>query len=234
MRFHLPADMHCTHCVLQWYYVAANWCNPPGIVRFFTSNRSPLWGDCEGQGEARGGYRPWNPCGGTKFPEEYYECADIRILPKNSPKPSAPPPATRRAKPPQSKRPAPVRQTPPPPQSKPRAPPKLAAPRRRRVRPQFRPMGPLRKVVIRHNDKFVTQLWQGGATKVRNARKGRVTFEVYTGRKLRTPLVFLVDGKVVGRLPSPPYILSERAIYGREIEIAAKAEGHTLTVYVTM
>lgn len=61
------------------YRVAANFCNPPGILQYFRGPQGPQWGDCPGEGEARGGYRPWGNCGGSVFPEEYYTCADITI-----------------------------------------------------------------------------------------------------------------------------------------------------------
>lgn len=80
IKFQLPSDLVCEHCVVQWYWVGANDCNPPGLTEYFKSDRHPFWGDCPGQGEARGGWRRWeNPCGGHRFPEEYYTCADIRI-----------------------------------------------------------------------------------------------------------------------------------------------------------
>lgn len=85
INFHLPSDLVCKHCVIQWYWVGANACNPPGITEYFRGPRGPSWwGDCRGQGNARGGYRPWSMCGGKNFPEEYYACADVRILPNRA------------------------------------------------------------------------------------------------------------------------------------------------------
>ncbi len=88
MLYKLPKDLQCSHCVLQWYWATANTCNPPGLVAYFKSDRAPEWGDCDGQGNGKGGWRRWErSCGGKEFAEEYYQCADIRILPKwNQPK----------------------------------------------------------------------------------------------------------------------------------------------------
>lgn len=78
--FKLPNDVHCNHCVLQTYSVSANSCNPPEIYQYFRGPEGPRWwGNCTGQGGARGGYRYWGKCGGTTFPEEYYMCSDIKI-----------------------------------------------------------------------------------------------------------------------------------------------------------
>lgn len=80
-RFRLPRNLVCDHCVLQWYWVAANSCNPPGTTEYFQGPRSPSnWGTCLGQGGAVGGYsRTKKVCGGHRIPEEYYQCSDIRI-----------------------------------------------------------------------------------------------------------------------------------------------------------
>lgn len=87
-RFRLPRDLVCEHCVLQWYWVAANTCNPPGVIEFFEGPRGPLnWGKCKGQGGAVGGYtKVQKPCGARykRFPEEYYQCSDIRIISRSS------------------------------------------------------------------------------------------------------------------------------------------------------
>lgn len=87
-RFRLPGDLVCEHCVLQWYWVAANSCNPPGVIEFFEGPRGPLnWRNCKGQGGALGGYtKVQKPCGAKndRFPEEYYQCSDIRIVPPPS------------------------------------------------------------------------------------------------------------------------------------------------------
>ncbi|PXF41825.1 hypothetical protein BWQ96_08444 [Gracilariopsis chorda] len=78
--FRLPPHFYCEHCVLQWYWVAANTCNPPGVLDYFDGPNRPAWGSCSGQGGAKGGVtRIQPPCGRNRFPEEYMQCADIAI-----------------------------------------------------------------------------------------------------------------------------------------------------------
>lgn len=80
IQYLLPENFACEHCVLQWYWTAANTCNPPGVVEYFEGEDAPkAWGNCKGQAGARGGYTKTPLCG-RKFPEEYYMCADIRIV----------------------------------------------------------------------------------------------------------------------------------------------------------
>ncbi|GAB0489837.1 hypothetical protein MMPV_001063 [Pyropia vietnamensis] len=76
--FRLPPNLTCEHCVLHWYWVAANWCNPPGLADYFKGPAAPSWTDsCR---PVQGGYKPLiAPCG-TVVPEEYHACADIRIV----------------------------------------------------------------------------------------------------------------------------------------------------------
>lgn len=79
IKYMLPQNLECDHCVLHWYWTAANTCNPPGIVEYFEGPHRPKkWGDCPGQGGAIGGYARKGPCG-EDFPEEYNLCSDIRI-----------------------------------------------------------------------------------------------------------------------------------------------------------
>eukprot|EP00177_Eucheuma_denticulatum_P001127 GFKZ01002040.1.p1 GENE.GFKZ01002040.1~~GFKZ01002040.1.p1 ORF type:complete len:508 (-),score=53.21 GFKZ01002040.1:255-1778(-) len=81
--YDLPDNLRCEHCVLQWYWVTGNSCNPDGVIEYFDSPWAPNWGNCQGQGGAVGGVaRVQAPCGRDKFPEEYYTCADIKILPR--------------------------------------------------------------------------------------------------------------------------------------------------------
>lgn len=81
MKYVLPKFLRCNHCVLHWSYNAANTCNPPGLADYFTGDDKPKWGKCKGQSGAVGGYASWAPtCGGDRFSEEYYNCADVRIV----------------------------------------------------------------------------------------------------------------------------------------------------------
>ena len=80
MTYVLPPHLACDHCVIQWYWTSANTCNPPGVRDYFTSDRAPQWNDCPGQGGAVNGWTDKGPCGGPQFPEEYWQCADVRII----------------------------------------------------------------------------------------------------------------------------------------------------------
>lgn len=84
IAYDIPSWFSCEHCVLQWYWVSANNCNPPGVIEYFEGpDRPRAWGKCFGQGGAKGGYNPnLAICGKASFPEEYYLCSDIRIKPK--------------------------------------------------------------------------------------------------------------------------------------------------------
>lgn len=91
MVWNLPKHLYCDHCVLHWYWVSANTCNPPGVVDYFEGPSGPKnWGSCRGQGGAEGGYTRVQPeCGGRIFPEEYHQCADIAIKPLSGGRSSA-------------------------------------------------------------------------------------------------------------------------------------------------
>jgi hypothetical protein len=74
MSYQLPADLTCTNCVLQMYYMTANSCNPPGYrtFDFFTSS-------CVGDGGATGYWSPTLPDCGVAWGEEFWNCADVEI-----------------------------------------------------------------------------------------------------------------------------------------------------------
>eukprot|EP00039_Didymoeca_costata_P001189 m.50501 g.50501 ORF g.50501 m.50501 type:complete len:404 (-) comp10673_c1_seq3:41-1252(-) len=72
MKYQLPSSLTCSHCVLQWWWVSANSCNPPGYRNYtFPSTVE----NCSNLGW-------WQPnmgnCG-TGWPEEFWNCADIKI-----------------------------------------------------------------------------------------------------------------------------------------------------------
>lgn len=96
MRFKLPPGFSCEKCTLWWWYLTGNSCVPPGS----SGNMQP--------------------CGAPgAIPEEFFNCADIRILsqPVNSPSPP-PPKKLLLPPPPKQKRPAPPKKKSPPPPSK--------------------------------------------------------------------------------------------------------------------
>ena len=81
MQYKLPRNLRCQHCVLQWYWASANSCNPPGIVDYYQGRNKPRWPPCRGQGGAVIGYvKNQRSCGGNRFPEEYWQCADVSIV----------------------------------------------------------------------------------------------------------------------------------------------------------
>ncbi|OSX80170.1 hypothetical protein BU14_0058s0081 [Porphyra umbilicalis] len=93
MRYRLPAALTCTRCVIQWYWVTANSCNPPGMAEY---NFPAAWAGCPGDGGSVGGIaRGAAPCGpGGKWPEEFWTCADVVIGAGGGPTPTATPTAT--------------------------------------------------------------------------------------------------------------------------------------------
>lgn len=97
IRYKLPKGVSCEHCVLQWYWTAANGCNPEGVIEYFTGPHGPRnWPNCEGEANAVGGYTTTQPsCGSRekgelKVPEEYYQCSDIRIVKPRTPSTTSP------------------------------------------------------------------------------------------------------------------------------------------------
>lgn len=94
MLYQLPKSLTCDHCVVHWFWTAANTCNPPGVIDFYEGPFGPKnWGDCFGQAGAKGGYtKVQKDCSKDRFPEEYYQCADVAILPLKKPDGSVPSP----------------------------------------------------------------------------------------------------------------------------------------------
>lgn len=63
MRFTLPKDVRCERCVLQWHYLTGNSCSIPGTPRGYEVGINM----CK--------------CGrNCAFPEEFWNCADVRIV----------------------------------------------------------------------------------------------------------------------------------------------------------
>lgn len=84
MKYKLPHGFRCEHCVLHMYWVTGNHCNAPGVVDYFLGpDRPRAWEGCPGQADAVGGFSiVQRTCNATTFPEEYYKCADVRIVRK--------------------------------------------------------------------------------------------------------------------------------------------------------
>ncbi|KAI0565198.1 Cellulose/chitin-binding protein [Gracilaria domingensis] len=83
MRYQLPADMECKHCIVQWYWATANTCAPRGFKEYFVNYNFPFGTICDSDGGASGTYRAdMVDCGGTAsttIPEEFWSCADVQI-----------------------------------------------------------------------------------------------------------------------------------------------------------
>jgi hypothetical protein len=85
VRYKLPAGLTCPHCVLQWYWVTANSCHGGGYtgVTF-----PPVEGKCPGDGGSVG-WLPGadGPCrdNHSTYPEEFWNCADVRIVAASGP-----------------------------------------------------------------------------------------------------------------------------------------------------
>eukprot|EP00055_Hartaetosiga_balthica_P011610 m.53356 g.53356 ORF g.53356 m.53356 type:complete len:823 (-) comp7664_c0_seq1:297-2765(-) len=67
MTYSVPSTLVCSNCVLQWHFVAANECNPPGY--------SSLNADSSFQ------FNQGLPSCVDTFPIEFWGCSDISILP---------------------------------------------------------------------------------------------------------------------------------------------------------
>ncbi|KAL4448120.1 hypothetical protein ABPG75_005339 [Micractinium tetrahymenae] len=100
MPYQLPQGLTCdgvsAKCILQWYWVTGNSCDPPGTPPPYSQ---PLLGTC-GAGAPR--------------PEEFWNCADIRILPAGSSPSSPPSPASNTSPPPPAASSSPPDASPPP------------------------------------------------------------------------------------------------------------------------
>lgn len=70
----LPDDVECARCVLQWHWETGNSCNIPGTPKGY--EMSSTMGSCEG----------------AQVMEEFWNCADVTILPKGSKVPPPPKP----------------------------------------------------------------------------------------------------------------------------------------------
>lgn len=81
MRYHLPRGVTCKHCVLQWYYVTANNCAAKGFLDYFEKYDNPFGTSCASDGGGLGAHRKeMNECGPNDVPEEFWSCADVRIV----------------------------------------------------------------------------------------------------------------------------------------------------------
>jgi hypothetical protein len=87
VRYKLPEGLTCPHCVLQWYWVTGNSCHGGGYTGV---NFPKIDNPCIGDGYSTG----WLPransacVDNTKiYPEEFWNCADVRIEAASGPTP---------------------------------------------------------------------------------------------------------------------------------------------------
>lgn len=80
MRYQLPKGVKCDHCVVQWYWATANSCAPRGFLEYMTRMNNPFGTTCPSDGGGRGAYNAMmSECSGSRFPEEFWSCADVKI-----------------------------------------------------------------------------------------------------------------------------------------------------------
>ena len=98
IKYQLPDGLSCdgiaSRCVLQWHYVTGNSCDPPATPSKYGSGQLPVCSSGEGA-----------------VPEEFWNCADITINPRDGPAPTPPSPVPEPPSPTPAPTPAP---TPPP------------------------------------------------------------------------------------------------------------------------
>lgn len=90
MRYKIPADLHCGHCTLQWYWATGNTClYEDSYRRHFAEMQTAGWPA-----------KDWCPlcapghsvCGET-FGEEFWNCADVAVFSPGE-QPAMPDPGT--------------------------------------------------------------------------------------------------------------------------------------------
>jgi len=100
MRFKIPADLSCEHCTLQWYWSTGNTCFYDGdYIAYFQKMKSLGW---EAASWAPAAVASWatetniacGPQGTGSFGEEFWNCADIKIVPGGPTPPPTPAPPT--------------------------------------------------------------------------------------------------------------------------------------------
>lgn len=89
--YRLPDGIHGDDVLLQWLYITANSCSPPGYAEYFEANPhlpSSYW--TPGLDTCTPPY-PNDGSRGTTWPERFYNCAEVKVLPSSptiSPKPT--------------------------------------------------------------------------------------------------------------------------------------------------
>jgi len=90
MRYKIPADLHCSHCTLQWYWATGNTClYDDSYRRHFAEMQTAGWPAMDWCPFCRPGH---SVCGET-FGEEFWNCADVAVLSPGE-QPAVPDPGT--------------------------------------------------------------------------------------------------------------------------------------------
>jgi len=87
MRYKIPVGLTCERCTLQWYWSTGNTCfYDKDYWRYFQNMKLLGW---NAEAWAPHVFQPWateanTVCGAHKFPEEFFNCADISVLAASS------------------------------------------------------------------------------------------------------------------------------------------------------
>lgn len=81
IQYKLPEGFRCDHCVLHFHWVTGNSCNAPGVREYFTGTSTE---EIQPPEHLKCAFDTrHNTCGVDRYPEQYFSCSDVRILPKN-------------------------------------------------------------------------------------------------------------------------------------------------------
>mmetsp|Transcript_62963 Transcript_62963/g.109705 ORF Transcript_62963/g.109705 Transcript_62963/m.109705 type:complete len:434 (-) Transcript_62963:359-1660(-) len=84
----LPSDLECEHCVVQFFWVTANSCNPAGLPEYFSKGSTQTWITSQTGGDASGWWKPLlsscpsavvDPRTNNNGAEKFWNCADIKV-----------------------------------------------------------------------------------------------------------------------------------------------------------
>lgn len=87
MRYQIPSYLSCTHCTLQWHWATGNSCfSDEGYYQYFHQLNEHGWNGV--RWFPMMAYSWFGPiselCGPDRFPEEFWNCADIAVLSSSS------------------------------------------------------------------------------------------------------------------------------------------------------
>jgi len=94
MAFRLPPGIAGGRVLLQWKYITANSCSPPGYADYFSAHPDlpdSYW--THGVEECTPPY-PSDGTRGTTWPEQFFNCAEVTVLPSGTSSPTVSPKPT--------------------------------------------------------------------------------------------------------------------------------------------